>query len=336
MKAHLLHEPRPVRERPLEQHEIPDPVPGAGQVRVKVETCGVCHTDLHIVEGELDPPSLPVIPGHQAVGTIDRLGEGCSRFSLGDRVGLAWLHQTCGACRFCRDGLENLCEKAAFTGFTVPGGFAGYTVAPEAFVYPIPDAFSSIEAAPLLCAGIIGYRCLRLSGVKEGARLGLYGFGAAAHIAIQIAVHRKMEVLIFTRSEEHRRFARELGAVWAGRAEEQPPALCHGSIIFAPAGPIVPMALEHLEKGGTVALGGIYMSSIPELDYTRHLYDEKILRSVTASTRRDGDELLRAAAEIPVRIETERFAFEEANEALLRLKESRINGEAVLVVDEGP
>lgn len=333
MRAYVLNAPHPVTENPLELRDLPDPEPGPGQVRVKVEACGVCHTDLHIVEGELDPPSLPVIPGHQVVGRIDRLGRECGRFSLGERVGLAWLHRTCGKCRFCLNGLENLCEEAAFTGFTVPGGFAEYTVAPEGFVYPIPEAFTSREAAPLLCAGIIGYRCLRLCGVQKGQRLGLYGFGAAAHIAIQIAVHRGMEVQVFTRSAEHRRFARELGAAWAGRAEETPPAPCHGSIIFAPAGPLVPLALDHLEKGGTVALGGIYMSPIPTMDYTRHLYNEKVVRSVTASTRRDGEELLLAAAEIPVRIEIREFPFEEVNEALRLLKASRINGEAVLAVD---
>jgi propanol-preferring alcohol dehydrogenase len=328
----VLKKQASVESRPLVMEECTDPEPGPGEIRVKVECCGVCHTDLHILVGELRPPRLPIIPGHQVVGVVDRTGENCRRFKKGDRVGMAWLHETCGRCRFCASGQENLCHDALFTGFDANGGFAEYTTVPEIFAYAIPDAFSSREAAPLLCAGIIGYRCLRLCGAGDGDRLGLYGFGAAAHIAVQVAAHRGMEVFVFTRSAEHRKQALRLGAAWAGGAEDAPPAKCHGSIIFAPAGWLVPPALENTEKGGTVALGGIYMSPVPELDYTRHLYDEKILRSITASTRRDGEELLAEAARIPIRTETQVFGLDEANEALLLLKESRINGEAVLMI----
>jgi propanol-preferring alcohol dehydrogenase len=328
----VLHEHAPVGTAPLVLEDRAAPEPGPGEIRVKALCCGVCHTDLHVVKGELKPPLMPLIPGHQVVGVVDQAGEGCSRFRTGDRVGMAWLHRACGQCVFCLEGLENLCPGAAFTGFSAHGGFAEYTLVPEDFAYTIPDVFEPRDAAPLLCAGIIGYRCLRLSGIKPGGRLGLYGFGAAAHIAIQVALHWGIDVFVFTRSEEHRNLARRLGAVWTGRAEDAPPARMHGSIIFAPAGPLVPTALEHLEKGGTVALGGIYMSPVPELDYTRHLYDEKILRSVTASTRQDGEELLAVAAEIPIRTETQAFALEDANRALLQLEESRINGAAVLQV----
>ncbi len=324
-----------VESDPLSLENLARPEPGPGQVRVRVLCCGVCHTDLHIVIGELKPPRLPVVPGHQVVGIVDAIGEGCSILREGNRVGMAWLHHACGSCRFCASGLENLCEKATFTGFDFPGGFAEYTLAPEDFVYPIPAAFESHEAAPLLCAGIIGYRCLRLCGASKGDRLGLYGFGAAAHIAIQIARHRGMEVCVFTRSRDHRRMAERLGAAWVGGADDDPPGPCKGSIIFAPAGALVPRALEQLDKGGTLALGGIYMTPIPEMDYTRHLYDEKTVRSVTASTRRDGHELLQVAAEIPVKTETELFPLEEANEALRRLHASGINGEAVLRIAAG-
>jgi len=328
----VLKQQADVESNPLTLESVPTPEPGRGEVRVRVLCCGVCHTDLHIVVGELNPPHMPVIAGHQVVGIVDAVGAGCTLVARGDRVGMAWLHRTCNTCRYCRQGLENLCEKAAFTGFDVPGGFAEYTLAPEDFVYPIPDTFENHEAAPLLCSGIIGYRCLRLCGAAEGDTLGLYGFGAAAHIAIQIARHRGMEVYVFTRSEAHRQMAKRLGAAWAGSAGDTPPGPCQGSIIFAPAGSLVPRALEQLDKGGTLALGGIYMSPIPEMDYTRHLYDEKTLRSVTASTRQDGHELLQVAAEIPVRTETQRFTLEQANEALALLQASKINGEAVLEI----
>lgn len=333
MKALLLKEPKPVEENPLEAVELPEPEPGPRELRVKVKVCGVCHTDLHTVVGEIHPKLMPVVPGHQVVGIVDKLGPGAKRFSIGERVGMAWLHRTCGNCRYCKAEMENLCTDALFTGFHAHGGFAQYTKVHEEFAYAIPEVFDDTEAAPLLCAGIIGYRSLRLSQAERGDRLGLYGFGAAAHIVIQIAKHRGMEVFVFSRGERHLDLARRLGADWTGRTGDRPPGKMQSAILFAPAGPIVPEALKWLDKGGTLALGGIYMSTIPELDYTEHLYDEKVLRSVTASTRLDGEELLKAAAAIPVRTRTEAFPLAEANRALQLLKRGEINGEAVLDVD---
>jgi len=296
-----------------------------------VKACGLCHTDLHIVEGELPAPRLPVIPGHQIVGVVEARGEGASRFREGDRVGVPWLHDACGACEYCARGRENLCEFARFTGLHVNGGYAEFTVVSQDFAYPVPVSFSDEAAAPLLCAGIIGYRALRLSEIRPGETLGLYGFGASAHIAIQVARHWKCEVYVFTRSKEHRQLARELGAAWTGRAEEDPPARIHSAVIFAPAGPLVPEALRVLRKGGVIALAGIYMSPIPSLEYSS-IYHERTLRSVANSTRQDAHEILRLAGEIPIRTEIETFALEEANEALLRLKESRIRGAGVLIL----
>ncbi len=332
MRAMLLEGAAPPEENPLKLTELPDPEPGPEEVRVKIRVCGVCHTDLHIVTGELDPPKKPVVPGHQIIGHIDRLGPGADRFAPGDRVGMAWLHKTCRTCRFCAGGMENLCSDAAFTGFHVHGGFAEYTVVHQDFAYPIPEVFEDREAAPLLCAGIIGYRSLGLSGAQPGDRLGLFGFGAAAHIVIQIAKHRGMEVFVFSRGAHHLELARRLGADWTGHTGDAPPAPIHSGIGIAPAGGSGPEALKRLEKGGTLVLGGIHMSPIPELDYTEHLYDEKVLRSVTASTRQDGEELLQAAAEIPIRTRTETFPLDEANRVLFRLKRGEINGAAVLAI----
>ena len=333
MKCMILNSPKPVADSPLKGAEIPDPIPGPGQVRVRVRMCGVCHTDLHTVEGELIPPKYPVIPGHQVVGEVDKLGDEITRWKIGDRVGLAWLHQACGYCEYCVRGQENLCKNIRFTGFHVNGGYAEYTTVHQDFAYAIPKNFSDREAAPLLCAGIIGFRSLRLSGIRPGQRLGLYGFGAAAHICIQIAKYWGCEVYVFTRSEEHREMALDLGASWVGNAKDTPSKLLHSSIIFAPAGWLVPEALRVLEKGGTVALGGIYMSPIPELDYTKHLYDEKVLRSVTNSTKQDGDDLLNIAVEIPIKTQTEVFPLSEANQVLQRLKVGEITGAAVLEIN---
>jgi len=330
MKAMILKKAKPVDDNPLEPVELPDPEPGPEEIRVKVKVCAVCHTDLHTVVGELDPPLKPVIPGHQIVGRVDKTGTGADRFELGDRVGMAWLYKTCGKCRFCGMGMENLCPDAMFTGYHANGGYAEYTVVHQDFAYAVPDLFDDREAAPLLCAGIIGYRSLVVSGARPGDRLGLYGFGAAAHIVIQIAKKRGMEVFVFSRGDEHLKLAKELGAAWTGHTNDKPPAKLHSSIIFAPAGEIVPRALDCLDKGGTLALGGIYMSPIPELDYTRHLYDEKVLRSVTASTRRDGEQLLEEAADIPIRTRTQSFALAEAGEALKLLKSGGVNGAAVI------
>ncbi len=333
MLAMMLESPRPVEDDPLIPTEIPVPEPGPGQIRVKVNVCGVCHTDLHTVEGELELPRLPIIPGHQVVGRVDKQGPDCRRFQLGDRVGLAWLHWACGKCEFCLRGDENLCPDIKFTGLHAHGGFAPFALVDEDFAYQIPEGFSDVEAAPLMCAGIIGFRSYRLSGVKPGQRLGLYGFGAAAHILVQIAVNQGVEVLVFTRGLGHQDLARKLGATWVGRAEDDPPEKLDGAIIFAPAGSLVPEALRVLKPGGTLALGGIYMSPTPPLDYQKHLWHERVIRSVANSTRADGQGLLDAAARIPVRTEVQTFPYQEANQALQDLKQGRINGAAVLVVD---
>ena len=331
MKAMVLSGPAPIEQSPLGLTELPQPQPGAGQIRIRVRVCGVCHTDLHTVEGELALPRLPLVPGHQIVGTVDVLGEGVTRFRIGDRVGVAWLHQSCGECEYCRRGDENLCESGRFTGLDVDGGYAEYTLAPAAFAYPIPDIFTDEEASPLLCAGIIGYRALRLSEVQPGQRLGLYGFGASAHIAIQIARHWDCQVYVFTRSQSHRQLARALGAVWAGDARDDPGARMHSSITFAPVGWIVPEALRVLDKGGTLAINAIHMSPIPEIPY-QLIYHERTVRSVANSTRQDAEELLRIAAEIPIKTEVRTFPLEEANQALQALKASQIDGAAALCI----
>lgn len=330
MKAWLLEKHAPVEQAPLKLREVPVPAPKNDELLLEVTACGVCHTDLHTVEGEIRPDRLPVIIGHQVVGRVVENGASASRFKIGERAGVPWLHRTCGSCRHCAAGLENLCESGRFTGFHVNGGYAQYMTAPEDFAYRIPDAFDDLHAAPLLCAGIIGYRALRLSGIKPGGRLGLFGFGASAHLAIQIAASEGADVYVFSRSEDHRRHAMELGAAWTGRADETPPEPLTAAISFAPAGSLVPVALEKLEKGATLALAGIYVDKIPPLDYEKHLFHEKILRSVTASTREDARELLKAAAAVPVKTDIEVFGFEQANELLVRLKESRVKGAAVL------
>jgi propanol-preferring alcohol dehydrogenase len=332
MKAMLLGSFKPAEERPLEFTELPDPVPGPGEILVQVNACGVCHTDLHTVEGDLPEVRLPIVPGHQVVGTVEAAGQGSGRFRRGERVGIAWLHSACGVCRFCRNGQENLCLEGRFTGYHVPGGYAGLCNVPERFAYAIPAGFSDIEAAPLLCAGIIGYRALRLSGIRPGGVLGLYGFGASAHVAIQVARHWGCRILVFSRSAEHQALARRLGAEWTGSGSERPPVKADAAIIFAPAGGLVPVALRNAEKGGTVALAGIHMTPIPALDYAAELYHERVLRSVANATRQDGEELLKAAAEIPIRTSTEVFPLEAANDVLLRLKSGRVNGAAVLKV----
>lgn len=322
-----------VGTNPLSLKDVPAPDPGPGLVRVQVRVCGVCRTDLHIVEGELPPAKHPIIPGHEVVGIVDRLGTGVPTLKEGDRVGVAWLQGTCGRCEFCVSGRENLCPQATFTGYHADGGYAEYLVVPAAFVYPIPTAFSDEEAAPLLCAGIIGYRALRLSRVKPGQRLGMYGFGASAHITIQVARHWGCPVYVCSLREEHRALARELGAVWVGGATDPPPDKLHGSIIFAPAGELVPPALRALEKGGTLTLAGIHMSPIPMIDYDRDLFGERTIRSVTANTKQDGLDLLREAAAIPIRPHTQRFRLEEANQALQMLKAGTISGAGVLAVE---
>jgi len=332
MKACLLRSPAHVETNPLEFTDVPDPIASGDQVLVRVAACGVCRTDLHVVEGELPPRKSPVIPGHQVVGRIEKAGEAASRFHIGDRVGVPWLHRTCGVCDYCRAGKENLCDSPTFTGYVVDGGYAEYILAPEAFVYPIPESLTDLHAAPLLCAGIIGFRSLRLSGIEAGGKLGIYGFGAAAHLAIQVAHHWNVAVYAMTRDARHQKLALEMGAVWAGGTVDEPPEKLDAAIVFAPAGEIVPAALKALKKGGTVALGGIHMSPIPPLDYNL-LYHERVLRSVANNTRQDGEDFLRLAAEIPIHTETEVFPLRDANRALNSLKNDAIRGAAVLQVE---
>jgi propanol-preferring alcohol dehydrogenase len=328
----VLHRCRPIEENPLKLVDLPAPEPEHGEILVRVKVCGVCRTDLHTVEGDLSLPRLPLIPGHQVVGIVEARGPGSSRFRVGDRVGMAWLYSTCGRCEFCREGRENLCSEAQFTGFHVAGGYAQHMVAREQFAYLIPEAFSDREAAPLLCAGIIGYRSLRLSQIKPDQRLGLYGFGGSAHVAIQVAKHWGCEVYVFSRGREHRALATSLGADWTGLPQDNPPQPLHSAIIFAPAGELVPEALRSLRPGGTLAIAGVTMSTIPQMDYHTYLFDERTLRSVMAATRQDGQELLDVAAQIPIRTTTTPFPLEEANVVLKMLKESRIDGTAVLEI----
>lgn len=332
MKAMVLDHVGDVAGSPLQLRDIPMPVPGPGDVLVKVHVCAVCRTDLHVIEGELADVKHPLVPGHQVVGTVAQAGAGVTEICEGDRVGIAWLQGTCGTCAFCTSGRENLCLKARFTGYQVDGGYAEYAVVPARFAYPIPPAFADEAAAPLLCAGIIGYRALRLSGIKPGQRLGLYGFGASAHIAIQIARHWGCQVYVSSLKAEHQALARELGAVWVGGAQDVPPDSLHGSIIFAPVGELVPPALRALERGGTLALAGIHMSPIPSLDYDRDVFGERVLRSVTANTRQDGIDLLREAAAIPITPRTVRFPLPQANQALQALKAGSFQGAAVLTI----
>jgi alcohol dehydrogenase, propanol-preferring len=312
--------------------EAPAPQPARGEVLVRIHYCGVCRTDLHVIEGELPLRKSPMIPGHQVVGEVEGLGESAHRFRIGARVGIAWLNHTDGVCEYCRSGAENLCDNPAFTGYTVDGGYAEYIVAPEDFVYPLPDAFAGEQAAPLLCAGIIGFRSLRLSGIKPGGRLGFYGFGAAAHVAIQVARHWNVEVYACTRDVRHQRLALELGAKWAGGTFAEPPVKLDAAIVFAPAGEIVPAALKALRKGGELVLGGIHMSPIPSFDYDL-LYQERVIRSVANNTRRDGEDFLRVAAEIRIRSHVQLFSLPEANRALNALKNDAIPGAAVLRIE---
>jgi propanol-preferring alcohol dehydrogenase len=333
MQAMGLRRQGPIGSRPLHRTEVPDPEPRAGEIRLRVRACAICRTDLHVIEGDLPPRRLPLVPGHQAVGTVDRLGSGCRRFHPGDRVGIAWLRGTCGACDFCRTGAENLCEASRYTGYHEDGGYAELAIVPEAFAYPIPATFSDLEAAPLLCAGIIGYRALRRTELAHGGRLGLYGFGSSAHVVIQIARHHGGEVFVATRAAGHRDLAERLGATWVGDAGDPMPAPLDAAIIFAPAGEIVPPALRAVRKGGVVVLAGIHMSPIPAMEYGPHLFHEKTLRSVEANTRQDGEDLLREAAEIPIRPWVTPFPMEKANEALVALKADRLDGTGVLVVE---
>jgi propanol-preferring alcohol dehydrogenase len=330
MRAMILQTPR----TPLREADLPTPAPGPEQLLLRVRACGVCRTDLHVVDGELPGPKLPLVPGHEIVGTVLGKGEHVERFAVGDRVGVPWLGYTCGVCRYCRSGRENLCDRARFTGYQIDGGYAEHTLADQRYTFALPGEYGDAEAAPLLCAGLIGYRSLVMAG--DAHRLGLYGFGAAAHIIIQVARHQGREVCAFTRAGdvESQQFARELGAVWAGASEESPPAELDAAILFAPVGGLVPLALRAVAKGGTVVCAGIHMSDIPAFPY-RLLWGERTVRSVANLTRRDGEEFLALAPRVPVRTEVQTFPLTRANEALSRLRTGQVRGAAVLVVDQG-
>ncbi|MBO9339284.1 MAG: zinc-dependent alcohol dehydrogenase family protein [Chloroflexus sp.] len=327
MRAMVLTEPG----RPLELHDLPIPTPGPNEVLIRVEACAVCRTDLHIVDGELPAPTLPLIPGHQIVGAIAGLGEQVTRWTVGQRVGVPWLGWTCGSCRFCREGRENLCDQAQFTGYTRPGGFAEYTVADQRFCFALPANEQATAVAPLLCAGLIGYRALRLAG--EGERLGIYGFGAAAHLITQVARWQGRQVFAFTRpgDMEGQRFARELGAVWAGDSTDLPPTPLDAAIIFAPVGELVPQALRAVAKGGVVVCGGIHMSPIPAFPYDL-LWGERVVRSVANLTREDGEDFLQLAPQVPVQTTVEVFPLAELNAALYALRQGTIHGAAVIQI----
>jgi propanol-preferring alcohol dehydrogenase len=318
--------------QPLRRAELAIPRPGTGQALIRVRACAVCRTDLHVVDGELPQPKLPLIPGHEIVGTVEEKGPGVERFEIGDRVGVPWLGWTCGECSYCLWGRENLCDRARFTGYTLDGGYADYTVADQRFCFPIPDFYGDAEAAPLLCAGLIGYRSLVKAG--DGKCLGIYGFGVAAHIVAQVARYQNREIYAFTRTgdNEAAKFALELGAVWAGGSDELPPTKLDATIIFAPVGELVPQALRAVGKGGIVVCGGIHMSDIPRFPY-KILWEERSVCSVANLTRRDGEEFLALAPKVPVRTEVQTFSLEKANEALEQLRSGRIQGAAVLVTD---
>jgi propanol-preferring alcohol dehydrogenase len=327
MRAMILERTR----EPLVLRELPVPEPGAGEVRLKVHACAVCRTDLHVVDGELPNPKLPLIIGHEIVGQVERVGEGVTRLSVGDRVGVPWVGWTCGKCPYCKAGNENLCSFARFTGYTIDGGYAEYTVANERFCVQIPEMYSDVEAAPLLCAGLIGYRCLSKAGT--GKRVGLYGFGGAAHIIAQVALFQGRSVYAFTKPGDNRaqQFARTIGAVWAGGSNERPPDELDAAIIFAPVGPLVPAALAAIRKGGTVVCGGIHMSDLPSFSYDL-LWGERTVCSVANLTRKDAAEFMKIAPLVPVRTTTMQFALDQANEALERLRSGKLDGAAVLSI----
>ncbi|MGH2979865.1 MAG: zinc-dependent alcohol dehydrogenase family protein [Solirubrobacterales bacterium] len=333
MRAMVLEAAAPVESRPLGVRDGPVPEPGPGEVLVRVRACGVCRTDLHVIEGELPEPKLPLVPGHQVVGAVDRVGEGVEEPAVGDRVGVPWLGGTDGTCPYCRHGDENLCDRPTFTGYQRDGGYAEYATARAGFVLPVPDGYPDLQAAPLLCAGVIGYRALRLTKIEEldgPPRLGLYGFGASAHIVAQVSRHLGHDVFVCTRGAEAQAFARELGARWVGGSDEAPPVPLDAAIIFAPAGSLVPAALRAVRRGGTVVCAGIHMSPIPELPYEL-LWGERVLRSVANLTRTDGHEFMKLVSRLRIRTTVQEFPLEDANEALVQLKSGQLRGAAVLV-----
>jgi propanol-preferring alcohol dehydrogenase len=331
MQAMVLEEGGPIESSPLKLRDLPDPVPGRGEVRLRVSCCAFCRTDLHGIEGDLPPAQRPVIPGHQIVGEIDQVGPGCTHLREGQHVGVAWLRHTCGHCRFCTSGRENLCPESQYTGYHADGGYAQYAVAPEAFAYEIPRRFADARAAPLLCAGIIGYRALLRSGVRDGERLAIFGFGSSAHVVIQLARRRGCEVYVVSRTPAHQEFARELGAAWAGSDPAKMPAKAQAAIVFAPAGEVVPPALACLDRGGAVALAGIHMTPIPAIDYDTHLFQERDIHPVTANTREDGRRLIAEAVAADLRPHVRIYPLEQANVALADLKHGKIDGTGVLI-----
>lgn len=331
MDAWVVDNPGPVDGGPLLRTTKPLPSPGPGQVRLAVTACGVCRTDLHLAEGDLAPRHRRVVPGHEVVGQVEELGPGARRWQRGDRVGVPWLAHTCGVCRFCTSGRENLCTDPRFTGWDVDGGYATHVVADEDYVYALPDAFGDVEVAPLLCAGIIGFRALERANLPEGGRLGVYGFGGSAHLTAQIALARGARVHVMTRSLDAQRLALELGVHSAAGADAQPPEPLDAAILFAPVGTLVPPALAALDRGGTLAVAGIYLSEVPPLDYERHLFEERNLRSVTANTRKDGEAFLAEAARIGIEVSATPYPMDRADAALRDLAHDRINGAAVLV-----
>lgn len=326
MKAMVLDRPK----TPLRVADRADPEPGPGQILVRVTACGVCRTDLHVVDGELTEPALPIVPGHEIIGHVALAGAGVERFRTGERVGVPWLGYTCGVCRYCRAGQENLCDAPRFTGYQIDGGYAQYSVADARYCFPVPGDYSDAEAAPLMCAGLIGYRSLQMAG--EAERLGIYGFGAAAHIVAQVARHRGHQVFAFTRpgDAEAQAFARDMGAIWVGGSDERPPEPLDAALIFAPVGSLIPAALRTVRKGGIVVSGGIHMSDIPSFPYDI-LWGERVVRSVANLTRRDAEEFLALALRVPIRTEVEAFPLDQANEALARLRDGRLRGAAVLL-----
>jgi alcohol dehydrogenase, propanol-preferring len=331
MWAAVLEHGGPITAAPLQWREVATPEPGPGEVRVRVKCCAICRTDLHVIEEELPPTHRPLIPGHQVVGIVEKLGTGCTQLALGQRVGIAWLRRTCGTCVFCRRGQENLCPASRYTGYHADGGFAEYAIVPAAFAYVLPDAFDDRTAAPLLCAGIIGYRAWQRAEAPGNGRLALYGFGSSAHIVLQLAAASGIEAYVVSRTERHLALARELGATWTGRHASDLPVLVDSAILFAPAGELVPAILEKLAPGGTLALAGIYMTDVPALQYERHLFHERNIRSVTANTRADGRALLAAAAALALRPHVMTYPMADANRALQDLKSDRIAGTGVLV-----
>jgi propanol-preferring alcohol dehydrogenase len=332
MRAWVVDTPGPIDSNPLTLVERSIPEPGPGQVRVRVHTCGVCRTDLHLAEGDLAPRRPRVTPGHEIVGVVDARGPGADRFADGDRVGVPWLAHTCGMCRFCTGGRENLCVAPLFTGWDVDGGYAEYAVADEAYMYALPAGFDDVTVAPLLCAGIIGYRALRRADCPPGGRLGIYGFGGSAHLVAQVARAEGLRVHVLTRAAEARSLALRLGASSAGDAADAPPEPLDAALLFAPVGTLVPVALEALDRGGTLAIAGIHLSAIPSLEYERHLFEERTLRSVTANTRDDGRGLLATAERIGMHVEAVAYPFEHADAALRDLAHDRVTGAAVLVM----